>query len=197
MSNEDDEILDDISKFVAYTGIGLSALGILFYPVEEVGNVTETDLGFIPTVSKVITGLGLLTSTWEVIMLYNKHVNLPTPLKWILIPLLILDVLLLAILVAVMLGLKKLKIAGNFVSKYLQPAVFSLGGAGLIIGMAVFPEYLLKTSWIGKIIHYLPAGLGYAPINKHPFYAIVILVRTGGLITATAGSLIEEMTENK
>jgi len=197
MSNEVeiDETLKDVSKVVSYTGIGLSSLGILFYPIEEIGDVSETDLGLFSTVSKVITGLGLVTSAWGGIMLYKKHVNIPDVAKWILIPILILELGLLALMVAVMLGMEKLKIAGGFVNKYLKPAVFSLGGAGLIIGAAVFPQYLLKTSWIGQIIHYLPAAFGYTPINKHPLYVIVILIRTGGLITATTGGLIEEMIE--
>ena len=57
--------------------------------------------------------------------------------------------------------------------------------------MAIFPEKLFNVKYIGKVIYYIPAGLGVPPINKQPYYAIVILVRAGGLITSLAGEVIE------
>lgn len=198
MTKEADTTLDDVTKVFTYSGLALSALGILFYPAEEIADATETDLGLIPTMSKVISGLGLIGTLWSVGLLYNEHIKLPALLKWVFVPLLILDVVLVTALLALVgIGPEKLSIAAKFALKYIKPAICSFGAVGLIIGMAVFPKYLLKVSYTGDVIHYLPAALNYPPINKNPFYAIVVAVRTGGLITSSAAGFIETATEGR
>ncbi len=198
MTKETDTTLYDVTKVFSYSGLALSALGILFYPAEEIADATETDLGFIPTISKVLSALGLIGTLWSVGLLYNEHVKLPTLLKWVFVPLLILDVVLVTVLLAILgLGPEKLPVVGKFILKYIKPAICSLGAVGLIIAMAVLPKQLLRVSYIGDVIHYLPAAFNYPPINKHPFYAIVVVVRTGGLITSAAGGFVEELVEGQ
>ncbi|MEL7249916.1 MAG: hypothetical protein AAFO03_15920 [Bacteroidota bacterium] len=198
MTTKADNTLNDVTKVFTYSGLAISALGILFYPAEEIADATEAELGIIPTISKVLSGLGLIGTLYSVGLLYNEHVKLPLLVKWIFVPLLILDVLLVVLLLSLnAFGPEKLSVAGKFVLKYVKPAICSLGAVGMIIGMAVLPKQLLKVSYAGDVVHYLPAALNYPPINKHPFYVIVVAVRTGGLITSTAAGFIEVATEGQ
>ncbi|MBC8757488.1 hypothetical protein H2O64_22650 [Kordia sp. YSTF-M3] len=192
INNPLDNTLDDIDKVFAISGIALGSLELLFYPVEEIADASEADLGFVGTVSKVVSGLGLIGTVWSVGLLYGRQVDIHPLLKWVFVPLLVLDVILVTLLLA-MLAIDTASVSkvGNLALKYIKPAVCSLGAIGIIIAMAVMPKKLLKMSFIGLAIHYLPAALGYAPINKHPFYVLVVFVRTGGLITALAGDAIE------
>jgi hypothetical protein len=193
-----DKTVDDVDKIFAVGGIALSGLSLLFYPAEEIADATEADLGFIGTVTKVVSGLGLIGTLWTAGLLYTREVEIPALLKWVLVPILILDVLLVTLLLS-MLALNTASVGkvGNLVIKYVKPVICTLGAVGLIVAMAVMPKKLLKMSMIGMAIHYLPAALGYAPINKHPFYVLVVFVRTGGLITALAGDIIDVATEEE
>ena len=182
----------EIEKIFAFTDIGLTSLEVLLFPVEEVAEMAEGDLGFISTASKAFAGVGMLSMLGSMGLLYHKHVEIPTAVKWILLPILVIDVLLLSTLLGLTtVGTGGLATAGKFALKYIKPAVYSLVGVGVIVGMIVWPKTFVKVSYVGKIIFYLPAGLGYPPINKHPFYTIVIMVRTGGLVTSLAGQVIE------
>jgi hypothetical protein len=197
INNSDEINIDDVDKIFAISGIAISSLELLFYPAEEIADSSETDLGFVGTITKVVSGLGLIGTLWSAGLVYSRETELPTAIKWILVPLLVLDVL----LVALLLGMLRMDTAsvGKVVSAALRifkPALCTLGAAGLIIMMAMMPKKLLKMSFIGLAIHYLPAALGYPPINKQPFYVIVVLVRTGGLITALAGDVIEVATDD-
>ena len=197
IDNSAENTIEDVDKVFAIGGIALSSLALLFYPAEEIADASETDLGLISTVSKVVSVVGLIGTLWSVGLLYHKEVKIPALLKWVLVPLLILDVLLIALLIAMMaLNTSSVGKVGKLALKYVKPAVCSLGAAGLIIAMAVMPKRLLKMSFIGKAIHYLPAALGYAPINKNPFYVLVVFVRTGGLITSIAGSIINVASDD-
>ena len=190
--------VDDVDKIFAIGGIALSGLALLFYPAEEVADSTETDLGFVGTVAKIVSGLGLIGTLWSVGLLYTREVNIPPALKWVFVPLLVLDVFLVLLLLG-MLALNTTSVGkvGSFALKFIKPVICTLGAIGLIIGMAVMPKKLLKMSFIGMAIHYLPAALGYAPINKQPFYVLVVFVRTGGLIAALAGDIIDVAVEDK
>jgi hypothetical protein len=72
-----------------------------------------------------------------------------------------------------------------------MPISYSVVGVGMIPLMIIFPDKLFNVTNIGRLIYYIPAGLGIPPVNKQPFYPIVILVRAGGLITSLAGQIIE------
>lgn len=198
-TQENEITVSDVDKVFAISGIALSGLALLFYPAEEVADSTETELGFIGTVSKVISGLGLIGTLWSMGLLYTEETeDMPPALRWVLVPLLVLDVFLVLLLLGMMaLNTTSVGKVGSFALKFIKPVVCTLGAVGLIVGMAVMPKKLLKMSFIGMTIHYLPAALGYAPINKQPFYVLVILVRTGGLITALAGNIIDVATEEK
>lgn len=198
IDNAAENTLDDIDKVFAIGGLAISGLGLLFYAAEEIADSTETDLGFVGAITKTISLIGLVGTFWSMGLLYHRKIEIPTAIKWILIPIVVLHVLVLALVIS-MLALKTNSVSkvGSLALKYVKPAVLSIGAVGLIIAMAVMPKQLLKMSFIGKAIHYLPAGLGYAPINKHPFYAIVILVRAGGLITSFAGGLTEIVSESE
>ncbi len=196
--NSDETIVDDVDKIFAISGIAISGLELLFYPAEEVADASETDLGFVGTISKVVSVLGLIGTLWTIGLLYTREVEIPAALKWILVPILVLDLL----LISMLLGMLALDTASpgkvaKFAIKFLKPGLCTLGAAVMIVAMGFRPKQLLKMSFIGLVIHYLPAGLGYAPINKHPFYAIVVLVRAGGLITTLAGDVIEIATGEK
>jgi len=181
-----------LSKILDYTDLGISSLEILFFPVEEGANMAETEVPFVSTVSKVLAGVGMISTILSLIILYEKHAKIHWMLKWILVPLVILDVALVALLLGLAgPGPSKLKAAGQWAVKYLLPAAYTLGGGALLVMMAVLPKHFLKVSYIGKAIYYLPGALGYPPINKHPFYTLVILVRTGGIITTVVGGMIE------
>ena len=171
---------DEIERILDFTSVGLTSLEVLLFPIEEVANSTETDLGFIGTASKVLAGVGVISIAASVGMLYHRHVKISPIIKWFLVPLIILHV-------AVILSLLGLE----FGLKYVKPISYSLVGVALIPLMAIFPEKLFNVKYIGKVIYYIPAGLGVPPINKQPYYAIVILVRAGGLITSLAGEVIE------
>ncbi|WP_430412385.1 hypothetical protein [Kordia sp.] len=198
-TQENDTTVSDVDKVFAISGIALSGLALLFYPVEEIADSTETELGFVGTVSKVISGLGLIGTLWSMGLLYTEETeDMPPALKWVLIPLLVLDVFLILLLIGMRaLNTTSVGTVGSFVLKFIKPVICTLGAVGLIVGMAVMPKKLLKMSFIGMAIHYLPAALGYAPINKQPFYVLVVFVRTGGLITALAGDIIDVATEEK
>lgn len=196
LDNSADETINDIDGIFSITGIAISGLALLFYPAEEVADASETDLGFVGGITKVISLLGLVGTFWSMGLLYEREVQVLKIVKWILIPLLLLDVTLIALLCG-MLALKTGSIVEvvKFVLKYIKPAVCSLGAAGIIIAMIVDPDKYLKMPLIGKTIHYLPATLAYPPINKNPFYAIVILVRAGGLVTSLASDVIDVSTD--
>jgi len=184
-----------IEKILGYADLGLNSLQTLLFPAEEAAGMAEQDLGFLSTVSNVLTGVGLISTLVSIGVLYEKHVKIHWMLKWIFVPLIILDVLLVALLLGlVAAGPGKLKQAGQWIVKYVLPVAYTLGGAGVIIAMAVLPKQFLKVSYIGKVIYSPPGCLSYPPINKQPFFAIVILVRTGGIITYTAGGMIELLT---
>ena len=189
-------VIQDVDKVFTISGLAISGLSLLFYPAEEIADASKTDLGFISTITKTFSVLGLFGTLWTVGLLYTKEVDIPPLLKWVFIPLVILDVLLLALLFSMMaMNTTSVSKVGEAALKYVKPAVCSLGAIGMIVAIAVMPKKLLKMSFIGLVIHYLPAGLGYEPINKHPFYALVIFVRTGGLIASLSGGFIEIMTE--
>ncbi|EAZ82824.1 hypothetical protein [Algoriphagus machipongonensis] len=189
---------DEIERIMAFTSVGLTSLEVLLFPVEEVAEMGEQDLGFISTASKALAGVGMISVLGSMGLLYHRKVEIPTAVKWILIPILILDVALLASLLGLTtVGTGGLAKAGKFAMKYIKPAVYSLAGVGVIVAMCIWPKTFVNVNYIGKVIYYLPAGLGYPPINKHPLYAVVILVRTGGLITSLAGEVIELMHDPK
>lgn len=198
IDNSAENTIDDVDKVFAISGIALSGLALLFYPAEEIADATEADLGFVGTITKVVSGLGLIGTLWGIGLLYSREVEIPAVLKWVLVPILILDVLLVSLLLA-MLALDTASVGkvGKLALKYVKPAICSLGAVGIIVAMAIMPKRLLKMSFIGMAIHYLPAALGYAPINKHPFYVLVVFVRTGGLITTLAGDIIDVATEDE
>lgn len=198
IDNSADNTLNDVDTIFAISGLAISGLALLFYPAEEIADATETDLTFIGAVSKVISVLGLVCTLWSVGLFAYKEKEIPIVIKFVLIPIILLHVMLMALLLS-MLALKTTSVSKvlGLAAKYVKPAVCSIGGIGIIVAMAVMPKKLLKMSYIGMAIHYLPAGLGYAPINKHPFYAIVILVRAGGLITSLAGDFIELAIDDK
>ncbi len=197
LDNSADETINDIDGIFSITGIAISGLALLFYPAEEVADASETDLGFVGGITKVISLLGLVGTFWSMGLLYEREVQVPKIVKWVLIPLLLLDVMLIALLCG-MLALKTGSIGkvGEFTLKYIKPAICSLGAVGIIVAMVVKPDQFLKMSLIGKTVHYLPAALAYPPINKNPFYAIVILVRAGGLVTSLASDVIDISTDN-
>lgn len=194
--NNKEVTLDDVDNIFAIGGIAISGLALLFYPAEEIADSSEADLGFVGTITKVVSVLGLIGTLWSVGLLYHKNVEIPVVLKWVLVPLLILDLFLVTLLIGTLAmgSTSKVVRAGL---KYVKPVICSLGAVGLIIAMAVMPKRLLKMSMIGMAIHYLPAALGYAPINKHPFYLLVVFVRTGGLITTLAGDIIDVAATNQ
>ncbi|WP_046757465.1 hypothetical protein [Kordia jejudonensis] len=197
IDNTADNTLDDVDRIFAISGLAISGLGLLFYAAEEVADSTETDLGFVGTITKTVSMLGLVGTFWSMGLLYHKKIEMPAAIKWVMVPIIVLHVLVLALILS-MLALKTSSVGtvGKLAMKYVKPAVCSLGAVGIIIAMAVMPKKLLKMSNIGMAIHYLPAGLGYAPINKNVFYALVILVRAGGLITTLAGDFIELAMDN-
>lgn len=197
IDNTAENTLDDVDKIFAIGGLAISGLGLLFYAAEEVADSTETDLGFVGTITKTISILGLVGTFWSMGLLYHRKIEIPAVIKWILIPIIVLHILVLALVIA-MLALNTTSVSkvGKLALKYVKPAVCSLGAIGLIIAMAVMPKKLLKMSYIGKVIHYLPAGLGYPPINKNIFYALVIFVRAGGLVTSLAGGIIEVASDD-
>lgn len=182
---------DEIDRILDFTSVGLTSLEVLLFPIEEVANSTETDLGFISTASKVLAGIGILSVAGSVGMLYHRHVNIPPIIKWFLVPLIILHVaVILSLLGLLGFGQGGLKKGLEFGLKYVKPIAYSLVGVAMIPLIAIFPDKLFNVKYIGKVIYYIPAGLGIPPINKQPYYAIVILVRAGGLITALAGEII-------
>ncbi|WP_339869634.1 hypothetical protein [uncultured Algoriphagus sp.] len=183
---------DEIERILDFTSVGLTSLEVLLFPIEEVANSTETDLGFIGTASKVLAGVGVISIAASVGMLYHRHVKISPIIKWFLVPLIILHVaVILSLLGLAGFGQGGLKKGLEFGLKYVKPISYSLVGVALIPLMAIFPEKLFNVKYIGKVIYYIPAGLGVPPINKQPYYAIVILVRAGGLITSLAGEVIE------
>lgn len=197
IDNSVENTLNDVDKVFAISGLALSGLSLLFYPAEEIADSTETDLGFVGGITKTISILGLVGTFWSMGLLYHRKVEVSPIVKWVLIPLLVLDVLLLALLFSMMaLNTASISKVGKLALKYVKPAVCSLGAVGMIVGMAVMPKQLLNMKFIGKTIHYLPAALGYAPINKHPFYVLVVFVRTGGLITSLAGGIVNVATDD-
>lgn len=183
---------DQIDKILDFTSVGLTSLEVLLFPIEEVANSTETDLGFISTASKVLAGVGVLSVAGSVGMLYHRHVKIPPIIKWFLVPLIILHVAVILSLFGLLgFGQGGLKKGIEFGLKYVKPIAYSLVGVAMIPLIAIFPEKLFNVKYIGKVIYYIPAGFGIPPINKQPYYAVVILVRAGGLITSLAGEIIE------
>jgi hypothetical protein len=197
IDNSAENTLDDVDKIFSIGGMALSGLGLLFYAAEEVADSTETDLGFVGSITKTISMLGLVGTFWSMGLLYHRKIEIPPVIKWVLVPILVLHILVLALILS-MLALKTNSVShvGKLALKYVKPAVCSLGGIGIIIAMAAMPKQLFNMKFVGMTIHYVPAGFGYAPINKHPFYALVIFVRAGGLVTTFAGNFIDIMSDD-
>ncbi|UZD23461.1 hypothetical protein PBT90_08680 [Algoriphagus halophytocola] len=183
---------DEIDRILDFTSVGLTSLEVLLFPIEEVAEATEADLGVLKTASKVLAGVGVLSILGSVGMLYHRNAKIPLIIKWLLVPLIIVHVAVILSLFGLLgFGQGGLKKGLEFGLKYVKPIAYSLMGVAIIPLMAIFPEKLFNVKYIGKVIYYIPAGLGIPPINKQPYYAIVILVRAGGLITSLAGEIIE------
>lgn len=191
---------DEIQKIMDFASVGLTSLDVLFFPIQQIADSTETDIGVVGTASKILTGAGVVSVMGSMGMLYHKYVDIPPIIKWLLVPLILLHVGALLVLFG-LLGFGKTKLIKGveFGIKYVMPFLYSFVGV-LIIPFMVYRKEVTM-NYIGKVIYYLPAGLGVPPINKSPYYAIVILVRAGGLITSLAGQIIElasgDSTETK
>lgn len=183
---------DEIQKIMDFTSVGLTSLEVLFFPVQQIADVTEADIGVVGTASKVLAGAGVISVMGSLGMLYHKYIDIPPIIKWLLVPLILLHVGAILVLFG-LLGFGKTKLIKGveFGLKYVLPFFYSFVGIIIIPMMIFFPKTFFNMNYIGKIIYYLPAGFGVPPINKSPYYAIVILVRAGGLITSLAGEIIE------
>lgn len=183
---------DQIEKIMDFTSIGLTSLDVLFFPINQIGEVTDTDLGPVGTASNILAGAGVLSIMGTIGMLYHRNIKIPLIIKWLLVPLILIHIGIILVLFGLLgfgkVGMKK---GVEFGLKFVMPIAYSLVGVGMIPAMIIFPEMLFNVTNIGRIIYYIPAGLGIPPINKQPYYAIVILVRAGGLITSLAGQVID------
>lgn len=183
---------DEIQKIMDFASVGLTSLDVLFFPIQQIADSTETDIGVVGTASKILTGAGVVSVMGSMGMLYHKYVDIPPIIKWLLVPLILLHGGALLVLFG-LLGFGKTKLIKGveFGIKYVMPFLYTFVGIVIIPVMIIFPKSFLNMNYIGKVIYYLPAGLGVPPINKSPYYAIVILVRAGGLITSLAGQIID------
>lgn len=183
---------DQIERVMDFTSIGLTSLDILFFPIDQIAEVSETDLGPVSTASKILSGAGVLSIMGTLGMLYHRNVEIPLIIKWLLVPLILIHVAGLLMLFGLLgFGKEGIKKLVKFGLKFVMPISYSVVGVGMIPLMIIFPEKLFNVTNIGRVIYYIPAGLGIPPVNKQPFYPIVILVRAGGLITSLAGQVIE------
>lgn len=181
-------------KIIGYTKLGIGSLNMLLFPAGQVADATESDLGFLSDISTGFSVLGMVTGTTLYI---KKSIDKHGLLKVLAYGLMAIGIGLWVLLFVLM----KVGSVGKTMSlakkakKYLSPACESLYGGFIIATMVEDHKNELTASNIGDVIHYLPSAISYTPLQKSPYYAIVILIRTGGLITSSVAGFIE-MLEN-
>jgi len=191
-----EKTLNDVDRAFAIGGIAVSSLAFLFYPADEIENVSETDLGFVGTISNIISVLSLIGTLWTIGLLYERNAPLPKLVRRWLVPLVVLDVALFALIIAIrVIGTEGIKKVGTFALKKMKPVICSFGAFGLLFAMAVVPKQLLTVTNVGMFIHFSPAVISASPLNKNPYYIIVVLIRAGGLATSLAGDIIDVVTD--
>ena len=181
--------MDTFSKILKYTDMGMAGLNILLFPPTEIADMAEQDLGFISHASTGLTITGGLTSLLSFI--HNREAH--WTIKWIVIPLIILHVAALAVLfgVAGAGSFGKFKELAKKGMSLISPGLTTLTGGYLIYEMMSEPEENMTVANFGGVIYKLPAIMAYTPLKQTPYYAIVILIRSGGLVTQSVGGFIE------
>jgi hypothetical protein len=194
MSDSDSIEVKTTFKIIGYAKLGIGSLNMLLFPANEVADATESDLGFLSDISMGFSIFGMVSG---VTLFLKKQVDEHGLIKVFGFALLAVGFALWVLLFALttvgsMGGVKKL---GKKALKLLMPVCETVYGGYLIGTMIHDPEEELTVSNIGDVIHYLPSAISYTPLQKSPYYAIVILIRTGGLITNSVAGFIE-MLEN-
>ncbi len=190
----DSKEVKEVFKVIGYTKLGIGSLNMLLFPASEVAEATESDLGFLSDVSSVFSVLGMVTGTTLYI---KKSIDQHGLLKVMGYGILAIGIGLWVLLFVLMKtdSVGKTMSLAKKAKKLLSPAAHSLYGGFLIGTMIEDHENELTASNIGDVLHYLPSAISYTPLQKTPYYAIVILIRTGGLITSSVAGFIE-MLEN-
>ncbi|WP_339695610.1 hypothetical protein [uncultured Roseivirga sp.] len=183
------------SKILEYTDLGMTGLNILFFPVDEGAKMAEADAGIISTATTVMGGVGAIMALVSTIHNQNAHWTI----KWIAVPLILLHVGALVVLfgIAGSGGVSQFKVLATKGLTYSMPIINGLHAGYIIYEMISDSKANVNARNIGQVIYKMPAILSYPPVNKHPFFAIVILVRTGGLITTSVGGMIELLHEGQ
>ncbi|WP_297337542.1 hypothetical protein [Algoriphagus sp.] len=183
---------DEIDRILGFSTLGLSSLELLLFPAVEISESTETSIGFVGQAADFISGVSLVSLTGSLLLLYHRKVDINPIFKWVLIPILVVGLaFILGVIAFQGIGKANLKKGFEIGKKFVKPVIFTLGGIAIIPMMGIFPQQLVNASWIGKIIQYIPAFFSIPPLNKNQFYAIVILVKAGGMITSIGGQVIE------
>lgn len=184
----------EVFKIIGYTKLGIGSLNMLLFPAGQVAEATESDLGFLSDISTGFSVLGMVTGTTLYI---KKSIDKHGIIKVLAYGLLALGIGLWVLLFVLMKtdSVSKTMSLAKKAKKLLSPACESLYGGFIIATMIEDHEKELNASNIGDVLHYLPSAISYTPLQKTPYYAIVIFIRTGGLITSSVAGFIE-MLEN-
>lgn len=184
----------EVFRIIGYTKLGIGSLNMLLFPASEVADAVEGDLGFLSDISTGFSVLGMVTGTT---LFIKKSVDQHGFIKVFAYALLALGIGLWVLLFVLMKtgSMSKSMSLAKKAKKYLSPALESIYGGFIIWTMIDDPEEELTASNIGDVIHYLPSAISYTPLTKSPYYAIVILIRTGGLITNSVAGFIEMLEQ--
>lgn len=179
-----------INTILQYTTLGINSVSVLFFPVDEGAKMAETD---VPFVSHVSTGLTCVGGLSTLIGQIEDNVKAHPLIKWVVVPLVLLHVGVIVLLMGTLAmgSLDKFKVLGSKISSYVMPVVNGLLAGYVIYQMVADCKNQFNMTNTGKVVHKLPALLSYPPMNKHPFYVLVIFIRTGGIIMTFAGGLTE------
>lgn len=183
------------NKILEYTDLGIAGLNVLLFPPTEVAAATESDLGFISTASTGLTAVSSLSALLSTIHNTKAHWTI----KWIVIPLVLLHVAAIAVLfgTAASGSFSKFKEIASKGMKIISPLLACAMGGYVIYEIISAPKENLHSRSIGSIIYKLPAIMALTPLKKTPYYAIVIIIRTGGLITKSVGGFAEMLEEGQ
>lgn len=164
-------------------------MSVLFFPIDEGTKMAETE---VPFVSHVSTGLSCVSGLSALIGQIEDNVKAHPLIKWVVVPLVLLHVGVIVLLMGTLAmgSLDKFKALGTKISSYVMPVINGLLAGYVIYKMVSDCNKEFNMSNAGTVVHKLPALLSYPPMNKHPFYVLVIFIRTGGIIMTFAGGMV-------